>query len=436
MYLFYLKNKARLAIFATLACLFLPTAVFAGSCKCQQLPSSESLAKESCIRSINSKGECDEYLNSTSPEGTICDAVSYYDDDNCGAASAGTAEYQPYEGAIEPRLSVPDFNVKFSDIVVETTPEGERRINVPWLAQYIAAIYQYMVGAATLLTVVMIMYGGFRWITAAGDAGKIGQARETIVSAVIGLAIALGSYTILALINPDLVVFKALQLTQIEEEEFTVNVENGGIEQGQGITTEGSGERHDWSYTGFDDIFKKYAGCAGLDYRVLKGIAKKESGLNPSIVNKSGFVGLFQTKSCHKSEPDCDLTNPESNTKAVINRLSRATKTIRDRCGNNLPARDFYALLYLSHNSGLGSLIGAKKGDKTATGALDRGGCAGGEKLKNAMAAFWDEWNEIRGSDVKGEKRYNYSLKVADYILDHGVKNPFNTSHGESCALD
>ena len=336
---------------------------------------------------------------------------------------------------IEPVLQVPDFNVQFSEIQFGEQ-DGGQYVNIPWIAEYIAAIYQYLVGAATILAIVMIMYGGFRWITAAGDAGKIGEAKKTIVGAAVGLAIALGSYTILALINPDLVSFKSLRVQVVEREEYGVNVENGGFEQGQGIETEGTEGRHDWSYTGFDDIFKRYAGCAGLDYRVLKGIAKKESGLNPSVVNKYGFVGLFQTKSCHKSEPDCDLTDPESNTKAVIDRLARATKVIKSRCGNNLPARDFYALLYLSHNSGLGSLTGAKKDGKTATGALDRGGCAGGETLKNAMEQFWNEWNEIRGSDVNGVKRYNYSLKVADYILDHGVKNPFNTSHGETCALD
>jgi len=132
-----------------------------------------------------------------------------------GGTETAEVPFQP----IEPRLSVPDFNVKFSDIGV-SEEGGQRTINVPWLAEYIAAVYRYLVGVIVLLAIIMIMYGGFRWITAAGDAGKIGEAKKTIVGAVIGLVIGLGSYTILNLINPNLVSFKSLTLLTVERQAF------------------------------------------------------------------------------------------------------------------------------------------------------------------------------------------------------------------------
>ncbi|MEK7516486.1 MAG: hypothetical protein AAB562_02720, partial [Patescibacteria group bacterium] len=65
------------------------------------------------------------------------------------------------------------------------------------LGQYLSILYNYLIGIAGVLATVMIMVGGVRWLLAAGDPGKIGAAKETIGSAVIGLALALGSFLLL-----------------------------------------------------------------------------------------------------------------------------------------------------------------------------------------------------------------------------------------------
>ena len=158
---------------------------------------------------------CDDHWIDWNNESTDPCFTKTASTDEEGAATIIGSPVSP----IEPVLQVPDLNIKFSDIIVSDEPGGQY-ITVSWLAEYIAAIYQYLVGAATILAIVMIMYGGFRWITAAGDAGKIGEAKKTIVGAVIGLILALGSYTILNLINPDLVSFKSLRLALIERDEF------------------------------------------------------------------------------------------------------------------------------------------------------------------------------------------------------------------------
>lgn len=43
--------------------------------------------------------------------------------------------------------------------------------------------------AAGIIAVVMIMYGGFQYITAGGDSGKIQEAKKTILWSVVGLVV-------------------------------------------------------------------------------------------------------------------------------------------------------------------------------------------------------------------------------------------------------
>ncbi|MBU0732043.1 pilin [Patescibacteria group bacterium] len=73
------------------------------------------------------------------------------------------------------------------------------------LPQYITIVYRFAIGVISLLAVLMIVFGGFNWITAAGNEQRIGDAKSTIIAAIVGLIIALTSYTLLNTINPNLV---------------------------------------------------------------------------------------------------------------------------------------------------------------------------------------------------------------------------------------
>ena len=70
--------------------------------------------------------------------------------------------------------------------------------------EYIESIYKMFIGIVGILAVIMIMVGGFQWLLAAGNAQKISGAKATIISAVMGLVLALMSYTILNIVNPNL----------------------------------------------------------------------------------------------------------------------------------------------------------------------------------------------------------------------------------------
>lgn len=85
------------------------------------------------------------------------------------------------------------------------------------LAEYIEAIYKYAIGIVAILATIVMMIGGVVWITAAGDSGRIGEAKQWITGAVTGLVLTLCSFMILQTVNPDLVTFKAIGIKTVEK---------------------------------------------------------------------------------------------------------------------------------------------------------------------------------------------------------------------------
>lgn len=93
---------------------------------------------------------------------------------------------------------------------------NEIQLNIPFgkscvtdLADYISIFYRYMVGAIGIVGVAMIMYGGIRWVSSNGNSKEVDEAKQTIISAIVGVALALGSYVLLNFLNP--------MITQLED---------------------------------------------------------------------------------------------------------------------------------------------------------------------------------------------------------------------------
>lgn len=59
---------------------------------------------------------------------------------------------------------------------------------------FIAGVITAVLGLLGVLFTVLIILGGFRWMTAGGSADKIKEARQLIVNSIIGLMIVLASY--------------------------------------------------------------------------------------------------------------------------------------------------------------------------------------------------------------------------------------------------
>ena len=62
----------------------------------------------------------------------------------------------------------------------------------------ISSIINVALGLLGIVAVVIILWGGFVWMTAGGNDEKVGEARKIIFSGIIGLAIVLSAYAIAA----------------------------------------------------------------------------------------------------------------------------------------------------------------------------------------------------------------------------------------------
>jgi hypothetical protein len=60
----------------------------------------------------------------------------------------------------------------------------------------IALIINALLGLVGIMFLIMIIYGGFTWMTAGGSSDKVGKAKKLIINAVIGLIIVTAAYSI------------------------------------------------------------------------------------------------------------------------------------------------------------------------------------------------------------------------------------------------
>ena len=79
---------------------------------------------------------------------------------------------------------------------------------------YIAVLYRYVIGLAGTAAVVMIVYGGFLYLLGSATS-DVGKGKQIIQDAIIGLLLVLGSYTILATVNPNTLSLKVPELKTI-----------------------------------------------------------------------------------------------------------------------------------------------------------------------------------------------------------------------------
>ena len=85
------------------------------------------------------------------------------------------------------------------------------------LNEYIAAGYAYGLRIVLVMAMVMVVYGGFRYLV--GSALEdVKRGKEIIVDAIVGLMIALGAYFILATINPNTLRLSLPRISAVTQE--------------------------------------------------------------------------------------------------------------------------------------------------------------------------------------------------------------------------
>ncbi len=88
------------------------------------------------------------------------------------------------------------------------------------VGEYIEGLYIWLIGAASLIAVLIFMIGGVEYLLARGNTSQVTRAKERMINAVIGIVLLLCSYAIAAFIDPSLVKFKDMQVPKIKTVAF------------------------------------------------------------------------------------------------------------------------------------------------------------------------------------------------------------------------
>jgi hypothetical protein len=122
-------------------------------------------------------------------------------------------------------VQIPGFNGFSKDIQIcletgkslDQCQENQKGFSIPWIGEYIIAVYKWAVRAIAILAVIVIMWGGFQWVLARGNSSAITEAKSKISSALMGIVIIVGMNVFLSAINPNLTILKPITLGQVQK---------------------------------------------------------------------------------------------------------------------------------------------------------------------------------------------------------------------------
>lgn len=128
----------------------------------------------------------------------------------------------PAPDYITPNLNVPipgfekegNTNNGFSE---PTISADKKIVSVNFLAEYINAIYGWLLGAAALVAVVMMMIGGLQYVMARGKSKYIEAAKTRITNAITGMVLLLAAYSLINLVDPRLTSLNSIGVTDVKQ---------------------------------------------------------------------------------------------------------------------------------------------------------------------------------------------------------------------------
>ncbi len=101
---------------------------------------------------------------------------------------------------------------------------------------YLSGLYNFLISVVGILAMAVIIYGGMRYLTSAGNPSSVEEAKDAITSAVTGLILALMSWLILSTINPDILVLKSVGVSGAGSYSYS-DTKNSCVANASGIGT-------------------------------------------------------------------------------------------------------------------------------------------------------------------------------------------------------
>ncbi len=193
------------------AALFAPFAASAGVChfRCQGTPASapaqEGDSNVSCsasnVATTCTAAACNDFCRGRNTPTATYACASGSSASSCNEAPARAPATTPPAGA-------PSSNTQTQATVARTsvfpiqlgTAIGSKK-SVGGINEYIVASYNYALQIVFVMAMIMVVYGGFRYLT--GSAFEdVSRGKQIIQDAVIGMMIVLGAYLLLSTVNP------------------------------------------------------------------------------------------------------------------------------------------------------------------------------------------------------------------------------------------
>lgn len=222
-------------LFLALLCLtLLPWGVFAqedgdvadlcpdqtAECEC----STTGEAAQTSTTTVSSVAACESFCFGEAGLNDATYTVTCDDADTSIFVDQGTIQAQPtLTGDEAEELITPALNVQIPGLTLSPATREGNVIVSNYIGEYIEALYRWLINAAAIVSVVIIMIGGMRWILAGGDATKVSKAKTMIGNAFTGLVLLLSAYTVAYIIDPELTVFDPLVVQSVEKFVFVAN---------------------------------------------------------------------------------------------------------------------------------------------------------------------------------------------------------------------
>ncbi len=173
-----------------------------------------------------------------------------------------------------------------------------RCLQVPFLAQYVAAVANYLMGITLIAAAVMIVWGGFKYVLSS-SIQSVKDGKDIIKDAVIGLLLAFSVFTILRTLNPATLDLKAVNVPFIKQETIEFAVRSVAPIDTTNPTFTGKGS----DPVVVEDIIKG-AKAAGTNPCVMLAISQHETHMTPDMWNgkpagttkeQAGYFGVAGT---------------------------------------------------------------------------------------------------------------------------------------------
>lgn len=327
--------------------------------------------------------------------------------------------------------------------------DGTWTIDASSIAEYIRVLFIGFVWSVGAIATVMVMYGGIKWVAAAGNPGRINDARDIINNAIIGIVIALSSVVLLNIINPNLTSFTGLNVKGIQKEyasllvkatELTARCDAASVAgEPTIICTESTacsaaGSLNDWVNESADPaLTSKWAGKP--DPIMIKAIIAKESLLGGRPVSRATQV---------TDENGNAASSAYGIGQFVAGTLYQQLDRVRKRFGATMPSECTQVDLVDRHvvtpacrtwldqiaSPGNGAPVGLKAQVYMVSnylGELSKAYCVNGDVGRNAVAyflgpgdvQFFCDPNQIYGATPKKQAYLKKQLPLArDYLND------------------